>query len=162
MASSHRSHHRIIPAYHIKAQHLGDSAIEEYTNDILSTIGDDVREAIDREQTSCRTEIPTLYSVPGMNNSRAQRYVYFHVLRALKKAHYIPHIQIKNIRAEEQKVFIHTSWLTKEDRDMEHYMDKFIIAHQVGPASAKVELGLEPVKPISRRRRPTAHADNGN
>src|SRR3972149_9395300 len=99
--------HKIIPAYHMIRQSLGDGFIEDQVNEILAIIEDDIKQAIDRKQTVSCTEISTTFSIPSMPNWRAQRYVYFHVLRALKNAQYYPRIIIQGKKAEDQQVYIH-------------------------------------------------------
>jgi hypothetical protein len=147
---------RIIPAYRFKLKSSGDGIIQDYVNEILRMIEDDMKQSIESEQTRCRTEISTLFDIPGMTNGRAQRYIYYHVLRALRKEGYIPAIDIKNVSPSEQHVYIHVTWFTKEDTEYEAYMDKFIKSHQVrrpgsgGPAPSQ--------KPISRRRRKKSNA----
>jgi hypothetical protein len=153
---SKKFHHRIIPAYHFRAQSLGDGEIEGFVNDILQSIEDDIKSAVENEEKKTRTEIPTTFAVPGMDNKRAQRHVYFHVLRALKRNRYIPRIEIKQVQSDSQTVFVHVTWITKEDREMENYMDKFISAHQINkPELPKpsAEMGTNTLKPVSRRRR---------
>ena len=123
---------RIIPAYHFRAQYLGDEEIEIYVNDILQSIEDDIRYAVENEEHHTQTQLSTLFSVTGMDNVRAQRHIYFHVLKALEQNGYIPHIEFKSALSQVQVVYIRTTWITKEDRETEKLMDKFIAHHQVG------------------------------
>src|SRR5271165_5545598 len=100
--SRHRYNRRILPAYHFRAQHLGDEEIEGYVNDILQTIEDDIHSAVENEENRTRTQVPTFFTVTGMDNARSQRHVYYHVLKALKQNEYIPRIEILRQLAQTQ------------------------------------------------------------
>lgn len=136
----------MIPAHHFRAKSSGDGIIRDYVIEFLRLIEDDIAQSIENDRTNSKTEIATYFDVPGMVNSRAQRHIYYHILTALRKAKYIPTIEIKNVRSDKQIVFIHVTWLTKEDTDHENYMDRFINSHQFKKTS-------EEKQPISRRRR---------
>jgi hypothetical protein len=139
-------HQIIIPAYHFKKYTQSDSIIEEYVNDALRVINEDIQNAFDNEKTSAITEISTMFDVPGLTHARAQRYVYFHILQALEQAHYIPRIEI-----QEKRVFMHITWITKEDRSAELYMDKFIMDHQINK-QVPIDMRERP-KPATRKRK---------
>jgi hypothetical protein len=147
----------IIPAYRIMEQVTGVGFIEDYINDILPVIADDIQSAIEspEKKNYSTTEIPTMFDVPGMTNQRAQLYIYFHLLLALKKAKYHPKINVKGANPRTQRVYIHVVWFSTEDIEMEKYMNKFVQAHSMDPAvrnGTDEDLG-EQSKPIQRRRR---------
>ena len=152
-----RSVPNIIPAYHIVQQAKGDGFIEDYVNENLLVIQDDISQAVDNKLNYASTEVPTVFDVPGMTNSRAQMYVYFHILKALKQAEYFPRIKIIGNKSENQRVMIYVKWLSKEDVEMEKYMNKFIQAHSLEAehkgSDGKSDLSKNTPKPISRRRR---------
>jgi hypothetical protein len=118
----------IIPAYTLRSQSKGDGFIVDYVNSNLGLIEDDIIQANERKELFATTELPTNYDIPNMENYRAQRFVYYHTLQALKKAEYIGKIEFVG-HDHNQKVFIHTRWVTKDDIDEEKYMDEFIMAH---------------------------------
>jgi len=124
----------IIPAVKLRKQSKGDSFIEDYVNDILGLIEDDIILANERKELYSRTEVPTNYDVPFMSNARAQKYIYYHTLKALKSAEYIPRLQLDG-KTHNQKAYIHIRWITKDDIDQERYMDEFLTAHSVKPAA---------------------------
>lgn len=140
----------IIPAYHFKKYSHNDIIIEEYVNDSLRVIEEDIQHAFDNEKTMAVTEIPTIFDVPGLTNARAQRFVYFHILRSLEQAKYIPRIEICQNRSDVQRVFIHITWITQKDKSMEQYMDKFIMDRQI---NQQLPIDLQPEPKPTRRRR---------
>lgn len=144
----------IIPAYKIVDAVKGSGFIQDYVNEILPVIEDDIQVTINspEKKNYSITEIPTMFNVPGMSNARAQKYVYFHLLRALKKSKYIPKIDIRGTDPKSQKVFIYVSWFSKEDIEMEKYMNKFIQAHSLN-YNPDYKPEQEQPRPIHRRRR---------
>lgn len=143
----------IIPAYHIVRQGSGVGFIEDHVSEILLVVEEDVKRAVDERQNVAITEIPTTFDIPGMSNQRAQMYIYFHVLRALKQAQYFPNIMMQGKKAEEQRVFLYTRWFSKEDEEMEKYMDKYIKMHHVDQEIAEQTIMKKDAKPTRRRRR---------
>lgn len=142
----------LVPAYHIAKRSRGDGLIEDEVNEILSVINEDIQQALELEKYSATTEIPTNFAIPEMSPARAQKFIYYHVLRALRKAGYVPKIRFVGTRAESQQVFIHTKWFTKEDEEFEDYMNKYIQAHDVSKKFTETDETDAP-KPIRRRRR---------
>jgi hypothetical protein len=134
---------RVLHAEIFKAQSLGDGYIQEHVKDILRLVEDDIKSSIEESRTSSQTELAVLFDIPGMDRGRARKHIYFHILRSLKKAGYIPSLEIKG-----KSVFLNVTWLSKEDDGHEKYMTSFIKSHIV---KKKVEKIAE--KPISRRRR---------
>lgn len=114
-------------------QSNGDGFIEDYVNELLCVIEEDIKLAIDNKRNFSRTEVPTNFNVPSMPNWRAQKHIYFHTLRALKSAQYFPTILIQGAKSESQQVFIYVKWFSKEDEEMEMYMDKYIKMHSMDP-----------------------------
>lgn len=143
----------IIPAYKIIEQVSGSGYIEDYVNELLPVIEDDIKNTIElpEKKNYSITEIPTVFDIPGMNNSRAQMFVYFHLLRALKKSEYFPRIHIDGKRSKEQKVYIIVKWFSEEDIELEKYMNDYIQAHSWHKPKEYQELGSKPT--IIRRRR---------
>jgi hypothetical protein len=122
----------IIPAYKLRKQSKGDGFIEDYVNDNLGLIEDDIIQANERKELYSVTEIPTNYDIPYMDNARAQKHIYFHTMKALKAAEYKPRLQLEG-NDHRQKAYIHIKWITKDDVDQEKYMDEFLTAHSVKP-----------------------------
>jgi hypothetical protein len=151
-SSNHQKHKkeftRMIPAYHFKAKSSGDGIIQDYVNDILRIIEDDMKQAIEDDKTNTKTEVSCYFNVPGMENTRAQLHIYYHVIKALRRAGYIPRIEIIKDKNQNKKVFVLTTWLTKEDNEMENHMFNYILKHKV-----KKKEDPQEIKPISRRRR---------
>ena len=143
----------IIPAYKIKEHVQGSDFLTDYINDILLVIQDDIMQAIDSpdKKNYSITEIQTIFDIPNMSNGRAQMYIYFHILRALKKAKYIPKIKIIGTNPRTQRVYIYVRWLNDDDIEMEKYMNSFIKAHSFD--KTLTEIDAPDAKPIARRRR---------
>lgn len=129
--------HRIIPAYHFKKEFIGDGEIKDYVNDILGTIEDDMQYAIENEMTRAKTELPTLFSVPGLSMDRARMHVYFHLLKALKSAGYTPQLVRSRKINGDLSVHIYVSWLSKKDTRNEKYMRDYIQHYSGGSGSSK-------------------------
>src|SRR5271170_4648817 len=106
----------LIPAYKILEQVSGIGFIEDIVNEILPIISDDIQTVIDStdKRNYSITEIQTTFDIPGMTNNRAQLYVYFHLLRALKKSQYFPKIEFCG-SSKNQKIFIIVRWFSEED-----------------------------------------------
>jgi hypothetical protein len=131
--------YRMIPAYHFKSRSAGDGVIEDYVNDILRVIEDDMKQAIDNDLTRSRTEVSIYYEVPGMDNARAKKHIFFHTLRALRKAGYIPTLEEIAGPKNSPRAYIYVTWMTKEDTDYEEYMDRFIKAHSTKKPTSQPE-----------------------
>jgi len=145
---------RIIPAYRFKQQSSGDGIVQDYVNDILRVIEDDMKQSLDNERTQSKTELATYFDVPGMNNNRAKMHIYFHILTALKKAGYVPRLEQIKLAPDREMVYLHVTWFTKEDTSHEDYMDKFVKFHTIRKKPEIEDASDEaPAKPISRRRR---------
>ncbi len=146
----------VIPAYKIIEQVSGCGFIQDYVNEIIPVIEDDIQFVIDspEKKNYSITELPTTFDIPGMTNNRAQMHVYFHLLRALKKADYFPKIEFINRNSHNQKVFLYIKWFSREDIEMERYMNKFIQAHDMtsSRANAENDKRVKP-NPVRRRRR---------
>lgn len=117
----------------VQSTQLNDLVIEAVQN-LLTMIEDHIRSAIQarRSQTG-PIELQTHFDFPTMTHSRAQRYVYYHLVKALKDAKYIPNITFHGDKINNQKVFINIQWVSKEDVKMEAEMDRYIQAstHQL-------------------------------
>jgi hypothetical protein len=124
---------KIIPAYKIIDQVQGKGFIEDYVNDLLPVIEDDIKKVIDEAEKKnfSVTELPTTFDIPGMDNRRAQLHIYFHLIRALKKSHYFPKIKIDGTNPKTQRVFMYVKWLSSDDIELEQYMNEFIKAHSM-------------------------------
>src|SRR6185437_3878050 len=121
--------HRIIPAYQIMDQVQGGDYIQDYVNEILLVIEEDIQNAIDSpdKKRYSVTEIQTMFDVPDMANKDAQRSVYYYLIRALKKAEYFPTIEFDKSKRNNPRVFMHVGWFSKEDIEAEKYMDSYIL-----------------------------------
>lgn len=125
-----KTKNRLIPAYQIIEQVSGRRYLEEYVNDILSVINDDIQDTINDpdQKTHSVTQLQTNFDVPCMDNKRAQMYIYFHILKALTKLDYKPKIKMSG-KGRDQKVFIYVRWLTKENLILEKHMNQYIQKH---------------------------------
>jgi hypothetical protein len=149
----------ILPAYKLRKQSKGDGFIEDYVNDILGLIEDDIEQAIERKELQAKSEIPTNFDIPHMANKKAQMYIYFHTMKALKTAEYIPRLELVG-GDHKQKAYMHTKWITKDDVEQEKYMNEFLKAHSVKPAPVdrptiiSMTPGQDPnMKAVHKRRR---------
>lgn len=112
----------------VQSTQLNELVIESVQN-ILSLLEDSIKTAIQarRSQTG-PIEIQTHFDFPTMTHSRAQRYVYYHLIKALKDAKYVPEMTFHGERIDNQKVFINIQWVSREDVKMEAEMDRYIHA----------------------------------
>ncbi len=152
-AKSGHSKMSIIPACHIIKKSQGDGLIEDAVNEILAVIEDDVTDAIDNRKTFSKTELPTTFDIPSMTNERAQKHIYFHVLMTLKKAQYHPTYEFIGKKSETQKVFIIVKWTSKDDQEMEVFMNKYIQMHTIDENPTEIK-----ETPRRRRRRPASNS----
>jgi hypothetical protein len=127
----------IIPAYKFRKDSSGDEFIGDHVNDILGLVEDEVVKAINEERRKCKVEIPTDFEVPYVSRVDAQKRVYFHVIKALKQAEYTAMIQFDGENSNKQKVYIHATWMTKEDSEQDKYMEDFLAAHSVSEKRKK-------------------------
>ncbi len=130
---------RIIPAYKIIDQVKGKGFIEDYVNDLLPVVEEDIKKVIDEtnKQNFSITELPTTFDIPGMDNRRAQLYIYFHLIRALKKSKYFPKLKIEGDDSKTQRVYLYVKWLSDDDVELEKYMNAFVKAHSFKEESLK-------------------------
>jgi hypothetical protein len=133
---------RIIPAYKIIEQVQGKGFIEDYVNDLLPVIEDDIKKVIDEanKQNFSVTELPTTFDIPGMDNRRAQLYIYFHIIRALKKSNYFPKLKIEGDNSKTQRVFVYVKWFSNDDLELEKYMNSFVKAHSFKDKTLKEKI----------------------
>lgn len=124
--------------------------IDEYVNEILGTVDEEIVKAKEAKLFKATAEIPTLFEVPGMTNQNSQRHVYFQLIRRLEKGGYQVKIDFRGSEATKQKVFVYVTWKTQAESKLEEYMDKYIKAH----SNFAQKTGEEQIKPVSRRRRP--------
>ena len=100
--------------------------IEDYVNDILNTIEDEIFKAAEIHQlTSIKIELPTVFTVAGISNKDAQLQIYYSLIESLEESGYETKIEFKN------RVYIHLSWKKKEDNKSKEFMDKFIKKHAI-------------------------------
>jgi hypothetical protein len=149
---------RILSAEAINRQSKGDGQISEEVATILDTIQDDVKQAIEKKQTRCITELPTSFDIGGMSNERAQKYIYYHVIGNLEKSGYIPKIKFVGKKSETQRVFLTTNWLTESDLDLEKHMNKYIQDHTDSKETSE-RVVVQPIR-VSGRRGKTGSTDN--
>ena len=129
--------HGLIPASSI---HSNDGIyITDYLETILAIINEDIRIASESRQTSCITEIPTNFELPGMSIFRAQKHIYYHILKTLESACYFPHIEFRGDK-NMPNVFVYVSWYSVKEQDAELHMHNYIKRHTK-------RTRLEPIKP---------------
>ncbi len=112
----------------VQSTQLNELVIEAVQN-ILTLLEDQIKSAIQarRSQTG-PIEIQTHFDFPTMTHLRAQRYVYYHLLKALKDAKYMPEMTFYGDRISNQKVFVNVQWVSREDVKMEAEMDRYVQA----------------------------------
>jgi hypothetical protein len=128
---------RIIPAYHFKKEHIGDGEVNDYVNDLLGTIEDDMQQAVENELNSSKTELGTLFKVPGLSIDKARLYVYYHLIKALRNAGYTPRLERLTKLNGELVMFIHVTWLSKKDTSREKYMTDYVNHYSMTPSAKK-------------------------
>lgn len=129
-----------LPASLVRNRTLGSSDIEEYAQEIISLIEEDIENALERRENNCTTEIGANFDVSYMKNADAQREIYYLVMKSLIEAGYYPKIYIHGRKAERQKVFMITNWNSRKDRELVSYKDKFLRQNTVKKSSKPVVL----------------------
>lgn len=124
-------HKNIIPAQKVVQKIIGSEYIEEYVKELLPVIQDEINRVIDIEEKKhiAVVELPTCFDIPNMSNAKAQMHVYFHVIKSLKKSGYFPKLEIIGNNSENQRVYLYIKWHSKDDIEMEKYMNSYIKAH---------------------------------
>lgn len=145
-----RQHRGIKPASLVRRRAKGGGVVEEYVNDILKVIEDDVEKALEAGKDVARTEIQTEFHIPPLTRVNAQRRVYYHLVKELTMSDYTPKIEIIGNKSGAQKVYIHTKWNTHDDDDERDYMDQFLKAHSIITENTEDSCG----QTGRRRRRP--------
>ncbi len=115
-----------LPISVLKDKLRGDGYIEDYAEEILRDIECDIEEAIENERSSVITEVDTIFNVPNMSNSAAQRDIYYLVCVALIKAGYSPKLLCQGVKSETQRVFIMTKWKDLINLEQDKYKDEFL------------------------------------
>lgn len=110
----------------VQSTQLNELIIEAVQN-ILTVLEDHIKTAIqNRRSQTGPVEIQTHFDFPSMTNARAQRYVYYHLIKALKEAKYMPNMTFYGDRVSNQKVCVNVQWVSREDVKMEAEMDRYI------------------------------------
>ena len=125
----------IIRADILRKQMRGDEEAEEFVNDILENIEDNIHQAMDRNETIAYTEIPVYFPIPFTKLEDAQRTVYFHTIRALEHAGYTPKLMLDNIHTNKPKATMIVTWVNKTDIAEKKHMDDYLRAHIVTQAA---------------------------
>lgn len=117
---------RKIQPYSIKHKTDINREIEEQVNDCLNLIEMDLDKAISQHERRSVTKLINMnFQIPGLTKEGAQRRIFYHVLKALEEAKYIPKLKISENDEDYTVTFI-IEWITNEDRDTEKFMDTFI------------------------------------
>lgn len=130
----------MIPAYRVREKTQGAYEIAGYVNQMLNLIESDIEDALENEHPYAITELDTWFSVPYMNNVRAQRKVYVNLAQTLIRAKYMPKLFFMGGKAQSQRVFIYTTWLSQQEDTNEAYENEFL-------KSITVSKPLAPVQP---------------
>lgn len=86
---------------------------------ILSRLDDEIKNAFDEGKNALNTTIPSIFNISNMQNSDAQRAIYFRVLRSLKDRGFIVQIDISV-----DAIPIYIEWLTtNEQREIQDQLD---------------------------------------
>jgi len=102
--------------------------IVDKCNEILLSIQEDIKGALENCDTFLIYELPTTFGIENYTSQRAQRHIYFHLLKALQEAEYIVKIEFRGTSSTSQRVFLHINWMTPEQKLKEAEMDSFIIS----------------------------------
>lgn len=113
-------------ANRIREKARGGGEIEEYAQEALDIISEDIEDALENEDKYSKTEISTFFDVPYMTPKEAQRDVYYLIGQALLKSGYHPLIEFSGKTTDTQKVFVYISWETKQDEQHSSYKDDFL------------------------------------
>lgn len=113
-------------ANRIREKARGSGEVEKYAQEALELISEDIENALENEEKYAETEISTTFTVPYMSQKDAQRDIYYLIGQALIKSGYYPLIRFQGSRAENQRVFVYTSWETKQEEQHVKYKDEFL------------------------------------
>jgi len=115
-----------IPACRVRERTSGMGFIEDYVNEIIPLVEEDIENAIENEKNYSYTEIDTLFDIPYMSNKDAQRDVYYLLAMVLIKAGYYPEYRMDGRKSETQKVYILVRWKNIKDAQNDTYKDDFL------------------------------------
>jgi hypothetical protein len=121
----------IILAKEVRSIMNGDGEIEEYVNEILGMLNDEIKDAIEKCHDNVTLSLRTLFDVPKMKNADVQLSVYYWISTTLEKAGYKVRFMFQGNKSETQKVFITIRWFKKQDTDMKKYMSDHIKSHTI-------------------------------
>jgi len=113
-------------ASEIRSRAKGAGYIEDEIRTILALVKDDIYAASERRENQAVTELPTHFSIPTMHPAEAQRMIYYYVAKKVESFGYIPTYSWSGRNAENQKWWLRTRWLTKNDENARIYMDSYI------------------------------------
>ena len=115
-----------LPAIKVREMANGNGEVENYVREILPLIEEDIENALENEETHAMTEINTIFDVPYMKNSNAQRDVYYLMCQVLIKAGYYPELIFQGKKAENQRVFVVTRWKSHKEDEANDYKTHFL------------------------------------
>jgi len=121
----------IIRAEALRKQMRGDEDAEEYVNEILGNIEDEIHRARDRFENIAQVEVPVYFHIPYVDHVNAQRIVYFHTCKALEEAGYNPRIVLENANSPKPRSFFIVTWTSNRDIAEKKYMDDYLLSHTV-------------------------------
>ena len=108
------------------AKNITSKEIIEKCNELLDSIQDEIKSALESCATNITYELPTSFSIAHYTSQRAQRHIYYHILKALSDSAYIATIEFKGQASESQRVILKISWMTPDQLNREKKMDEFI------------------------------------
>ena len=151
-----------IPAAKIREITHGQGEIEQYVNELLTLIEEDIENAIENQQQFAMTELNTIFDVPYMSNKDAQRDIYYLMAQALIKAGYYPRIKYLGTKAENQRVFVYTRWNTAEDVTINKYKDTFLKQIAIKPNTYESRFIEQHLDNTTKKRYPLHNTKKNN
>ncbi len=127
----------IIRAEALRKQMRGDEDAEEYVNELLGNIEDEIHRARDRFENVAQVEIPVYFHIPYVDHISAQRIVYFHTCKALEEAGYSPRLILEDANSPKPRTFIVVTWTSNRDIAEKKYMDDYLQSHTVKRTTVK-------------------------
>lgn len=94
----------------LKSNEAQKKALQKEIRAILASIDDELKAAHERGEHSISTTVQTIFAIPYMSNSDAQREVYYGILQSLKEREFEV-----SIHMAKDKTIFKIKWLSPEE-----------------------------------------------
>lgn len=103
----------LVDAHRMRHNNLQKRMLVEYITDILKRIKDEINIARQEGNRFITTDIPTVFTIPDIDNSDCQRIIWSTVMEKLIKRHYRIKWDFKS-----QRCTLYITWISQEDESI--------------------------------------------